>query len=56
MSQLLKIGITIPYLVGYTIPSGNGDRNVIVVGAGLCDGEGERANTALAPHYDSQST
>ena len=37
-------------------PSGNGDREAIVVGAGLCDGEGERAYTAYAPHYDSQST
>ena len=27
-------------------PSGNGDREAIVVGAGLCDGEGERAYTA----------
>ena len=26
-------------------PSGNGDREAIVVGAGLCDGEGERAPT-----------
>ena len=25
--------------------SGNGDREAIVVGAGLCDGEGERAYT-----------
>ena len=33
-------------------PSGNGDREAIVVGAGLCDGEGERAYTAYAPHYD----
>ena len=33
-------------------PSGNEDREVIVVGAGLCDGEGERAYTAYAPHYD----
>ena len=33
-------------------PSGNGDREAIVVGAGLCDGEGERAYTADAPHYD----
>ena len=32
-------------------PSGNGDREAIVVGAGLCDGEGERAYTAYAPHY-----
>ena len=32
--------------------SGNGDREAIVVGAGLCDGEGERAYTAYAPHYD----
>ena len=33
-------------------PSGNGDREAIVVGAGLCDGEGERAYTVYAPHYD----
>ena len=33
-------------------PSGNEDREAIVVGAGLCDGEGERAYTAYAPHYD----
>ena len=33
-------------------PSGNGDREAIVVGAGLCDGEGERAYTAYAPHYN----
>ena len=32
-------------------PSGNGDREAIVVGAGLCDGEGERAYAAYAPHY-----
>ena len=30
-------------------PSGNGDRDAIVVGAGLCDGEGERAYTEYAP-------
>ena len=30
-------------------PSGNGDLGAIVVGAGLCDGEGERAYTAYAP-------
>ena len=33
-------------------PSGNEDREAIVVGAGLCDGEGERAYTAYAPHHD----
>ena len=33
-------------------PSGNEDREAIVVGAGLCDGEGERAYTAYAPYYD----
>ena len=33
-------------------PSGNEDREAIVVGAGLCDGEGERPYTAYAPHYD----
>ena len=32
-------------------PSGNGDREAIVVGAGLCDGEGERAYNAYAPHF-----
>ena len=32
-------------------PSGNGDREAIVVRAGLCDSEGERAYTAHAPHY-----
>ena len=31
-------------------PSGNGDREVIVVGAGLCDDDGER--TADASHFD----
>ena len=33
-------------------PSGNEDREAIAVEAGLCDGEGERACTAYAPHYD----
>ena len=33
-------------------PSGNEDREAIVVGAGLCDTEGERAYTANAQHYD----
>ena len=31
-------------------PSRNGDREAIVVGAGLCEGEGERAYTGYAPH------
>ena len=31
-------------------PSGNRDREAIVVGAGLCDGEGERTYTAYDPH------
>ena len=30
---------------------GNGDRELIVVEAGLCDGEGERAYTGYAPHF-----
>ena len=30
-------------------PSGNGDREAIVVGAGPCDGEGERAYTVYDP-------
>ena len=33
-------------------PSGNEDREAIVMGAGLCDGEGELAYTAYTPHYD----
>ena len=33
-------------------PSGNEDSEAINVGAGLCDGEGERAYTTCAPHYD----
>ena len=33
-------------------PSGNGDREAIFVGPCLCDGEGERAYIAYAPHYD----
>ena len=32
-------------------PSGNGDREAIEAGAGLCDGEGERAYTGYAPHF-----
>ena len=28
-----------------SLTQGNGDREAIVVGAGLCDGEGERAYT-----------
>ena len=32
--------------------SGNGYSEAIVVVAGLCDGESERAYTAYAPHYD----
>ena len=31
-------------------PGGNGDREAKVVGAGLCDGECERAYTGYAPH------
>ena len=37
-------------------PSGNGDREAIVVGGGLCDGEGERAYTGYAPLIESEST
>ena len=33
-------------------PSGNGDRDAIVVGTGLCDGEGERAYTEYAPNLE----
>ena len=33
-------------------PSGISDREAIVVEAGLCDDDGERAYTAYAPHYD----
>ena len=31
-------------------PIGNGDREAVVVGPGLCDAEGERAYTGYAPH------
>ena len=30
-------------------PSGNGDREAVVVGAGLCNSEGERAYTVYGP-------
>ena len=32
-------------------PSGNGDREAIVVGAPSCDSEGDRAYTRYAPHF-----
>ena len=32
-------------------PSGNEDREAIVVGTCLCDGEGERAYTGYAPQF-----
>ena len=32
-------------------PSGNGDREAIIGGAGICDGEDECADTGYAPHY-----
>ena len=32
-------------------PSGNGDREAIVVGAGLCDDEGGRAYTVYDPTF-----
>ena len=35
-------------------PSRNGDREAIVVGAGLCDGEGERACTVYDPILGEQ--
>ena len=34
--------------------SGNGDREAIVVGAGLCDGDGERACTEYAPTIEGE--
>ena len=33
-------------------PSGNGDREAIVVGAGFCDGERESAYIGYAPHFN----
>ena len=39
-----------------TIYRGNGDRVAIVVGAGLRDGEGERAYTGYAPHFDRNNS
>ena len=35
-------------------PSGNGNREAIVVGAGLCDGEGERAYAVYDPIFDGE--
>ena len=35
-------------------PSGNGKREAIVVEAGLCDGEGERAYTEYAQHWKGE--
>ena len=32
-------------------PSGNGKRGAIVLGAGLCDGEGESAYTGYTPPF-----
>ena len=37
-------------------PSENGDREAIVVGAGLCDGEGERAYIVYDPILGKKST
>ena len=36
-------------------PSGNGDREAIVVGASLCDGDGERAYTVYDPIFDGEN-
>ena len=50
----------IPILLGEIeqeqTPSGNEDREAIVVGAGLCDGEDERAYAANAPHSDNSGS
>ena len=35
-------------------PGGNGDREPIVVGSGLCDGEGECAYTVYEPTLDGE--
>ena len=35
-------------------PSGNGDREAIVVGTGLCDGWGERAYTVYDPNIGEE--
>ena len=56
-SALRPLGAAyIPILLGEVekeqTPSGNEDREAIVVGAGLCDGEGVLAYTTYAPHYD----
>ena len=37
-------------------PSGNRDREAIVVGAGLCDGEGQRVYIGYAPTLEGEST
>ena len=50
---LVPCGPYVPILLSEVVqeqrPSGNGDREAIVVGAGLCDGEGELAYTEYAP-------
>ena len=56
-SALRPLGAAyIPILLSEVVqeqrPSENEDREAIVVGAGFCDGEGERAYTVYAPHYD----
>ena len=32
-------------------PSGNGDREAFLVGAGFCDGESERTYAGYVPHF-----
>ena len=56
-SALRSLGAAnIPILLSEVLqeqrPSGNEDREAIVAGASLCDGEGKRAYTAYTLHYD----
>ena len=48
LSPLRTLGVAYVHILLSEVEqeqSGNGDREAIVVGAGLCDGEGERAYT-----------
>ena len=48
LNQMALSQVTIYQVEQEQKPSENGDREAIVVGAGLCDGEGERGYIAYA--------
>ena len=49
-TKLSNMALSNTELSNMSCTRGNGDREAIVVGAGLCDGEGERAYTGYTPH------